>query len=413
MTESEHVKKKKVKTKGAWLLVVIALLSVVGYVLLQQSGESIADGPETREEVVKRGNILIGFSGDGKAEIPVYNLNFSMNGTLAELHSSPGEVISPGQVVAKLDDAELQKQLALAEINYQRALLSLRQKEENIQLSILSEKLKLDELEQSVTALTEEYNTMFSLAEYYPRQEIENKGDAVEAAQGALETQASRYEMLSSSTVDLELERLAVETAVVNLEAARENLGKTLLVSPLEARVLNIGYRVGESITIVRETNQATSDTSHFMVVTDSDRVEVVVPVSELDLSKVVLEQQVEVLFEAYDNQLFEGTVINIASLPRIDQSGIVTYDVRVTIENAGEQIRSGMTCDVDFILRQEKNVLIIPNRAVRLEDNSQVVTVKNPDGTTEIREVQTGLTDGRQVAVTMGLSQGEVVLVD
>lgn len=399
--------------KSVIILVVIAGLTVIGFKIFNRTTETTTETVEPREEVVSIGDITIGFSGDGQAEIPVVNLDFEINGKLKDLHVKVGDEIKVEEILARLDDTDYQKQLKIAETNYNRALLNLQQREESAKLNLISEKQKLDDLALKLEQVEMEYNTMLSLEEHYPKQDIEIKRMAVETAKSTYEIQVEQYNALLNSNIELELEKINVENAKINLEMAQDDLRRTTLQSPINATVLNIGYKLGETVSSVRETGQVTADTSHFMVVTDSDKVEVVVPVSEIDLANVALGQTVEVKFEAYEGETFTGDVTSIASLPRIDQSGLVTYDVRIELGEGIDRIKSGMTCSVAFILRQEKNVLIIPNRAVKMQEGVQIVKIKNNNEEIELRSIRTGLTDGRQVEVTEGLSVGEIVLVE
>lgn len=395
------------------ILVLIIGMGFAGFTLIDKTTASSSDKITTKEEKVQKGDITIGFTGDGEAEIPVVNLDFELGGKLKDLYVKEGEQIKEGQILAKLDDKQYQNKLKTAEINYQKALASLGQKEENQKLSLISEKQKLDDLKLKLEQVEAEYLPMTELEAYYSKQEINLKRIAYESAKSAYETQLERYDTLVNSNKDLEVERANVESARINLEMAKDDFNNTVLTAPLSAKVLKISYKPGENISTVKETGQATADTSHFMVVSDSDRVEVVVPVSEIDLSKVEIGQVVEVDFEAYEGEIFNGKVLSIDALPKIEQSGLVTYDVRIELEKGLDKIKSGMTCTVSFILRQEKDVLMIPNKAVSMVDGKQAVKVKDQKGDVQIRNIKTGLTDGKYVAVTEGLNVGETVLIE
>ncbi|WZL72350.1 efflux RND transporter periplasmic adaptor subunit [Clostridiaceae bacterium 35-E11] len=402
-------------SKYTKLIIVILILGISfsGFILINKTTASSSDEITTKEEKVQKGDITIGFTGDGEAEIPVVNLDFELSGKLKELYVKEGEQIKEGQILAKLDDKQYQNKLKTAEISYQKALASLGQKKESQKLNLISEKQKLDELKLKLEQVEAEYLPMTELEEYYSKQEINLKRIAYESAKAAYATQLERYNTLANSNKDLELETANVESAKINLEMAKDDLNNTILTAPLSAKVLKIAYKPGENISTVKETGQVTADTSHFMVVSDSDRVEVVVPVSEIDLSKVEIGQMVEVTFEAYEGESFNGKVTSIDALPKIEQSGLVTYDVSIALEKGLDKIKSGMTCTVFFILRQEKDVLMIPNKAVSIIDGKQAVKVKDQNGDIQIKNIKTGLTDGKYVSVREGLKVGETVLIE
>ena len=90
-----------------------------------------------------------------------------------------------------------------------------------------------------------------------------------------------------------------------------------------------------------------------------------------------------------------------------------MTYDAILEMTDADEAVKDGMTCEISFILSQRKDVLLIPNKAVEFTDGNQYVQVLLADGTIEERVISTGLTDGRNVEVTKGLSEGDTLLYE
>ena len=407
---------KKFFSNG-WIKSIIILAVVLGigfsaYKMINKTDAASGEAVSTvKEETVRIGDIIIGITGDGTAEIPIVNLNFELSGKLKELYVNAGDVIEEGQILAKLEDTEYQNKLQTAEISYKKSLISMEQNIENTNLNLINEKQKLDELIINLKETETQYQNMVELEDVYARQDIENGRTAYESVKKAYEVQLERYNTLSNSSKDIELEELNVESARISLDMAKNDLENTVLYSPLTATVLNIAYKPGETVTPGNSSSEATADTTNFMVVTDSDKVEVVVPVSEIDLGKVQVGQSAEVTFEAYSGQIFNGTVISIGALPRVEQSGLVSYDVRIALEN-GENIKTGMTCEVSFIMRQTKNVIIISNKAVSIEDGKQVVRVKDEKGEVHTKIIKTGLTDGKNVEVTEGLNIEETVLI-
>ncbi|MEW9122122.1 MAG: efflux RND transporter periplasmic adaptor subunit [Thermotaleaceae bacterium] len=399
--------------RGVMILLILGGAGVIGFGHFNQTAQSSSEAVTVKEESVRRGDLTIAFSGDGKSQIPTVNLDFNLTGKLKELYVKVDDEIQVGQLLAKLDDTEYIKRLKTAQINYDKALLSLEQKKQNNDFNLVTEKQKLDELKLKLDQTEMEYEPMLEMKEYYSKQELEIKKMAYESAKSAYEIQLERYEILSNSNLDIELEEANLETVKIALETAQDDLDNTILRSPTHAKVLNIANKPGETISAPSDSGEITADTKHFLVVSDAQKVEVIVPVSELDLSNVSVGQNVEVVFEAIEGEVFTGKVISIASLHKVDQNSLVTYDVKIELDSGFDQIKSGMTCSVSFILRQEKNVLSIPNKAVKMVDGKQRVKVKSQNGEVEERNIKTGLTDGKYVEVTEGLNGNETVLVE
>ena len=395
------------------ILVILAGAGFYGFKMLKKTTPTSTETVTVIEESVRRGDLTIAFSGDGRSRIPTVNLNFNLSGKLKELYVKENDEIQVGQVLAKLEDTEYIKKLKTAQINYDKAVLNLEQKKQTNRFSLVNEKQQLDDLKSKLNQLEMEYLPMTEMSDYYSRQELELKRMSYESAKSAYAIQQERHDILSNSDLDLELEKANLETVKIALETAQDELNNTVLRSDVNAKVLNAAYKPGENISTPNSSGEITADTNHFLVVSDAKKIEVIVPVSELDLSNVAVEQSVEVTFEAIERQIFTGKVISIASLHKVDQNGLVTYDVKIELDSGFDQIKSGMTCSIAFILKQRKDVLMIPNKAVKMVDGKQIVKVKDQNGNIEIRNIKTGLTDGKNVEITEGLNQGEVVLIE
>jgi RND family efflux transporter MFP subunit len=388
------------------------ILGFATYSYIQGNAVTAEEGPTTSESIVARGNIVIGFTGDGVAEIPVVNVDFDINGTLKEIYVSEGDKVTEGQLLAKLEDEEYLNKLKTSEITYKQALTNLELKKENEVLSLLSEKEKLDNYKSSLEKIKAEYQPMVENPDLYPSQDITFKKLDLDSAQTAYDNQLKRYNTLKNSNKSIEVEKANVESKKINLEIAEDDFNSTSLISPISATILNIAYKEGEIISSPSNSSSQTSNTTNFIILSDSDKVEVTVPVSELDLDMVEKEQTVEVVFEAFEGITYTGKVSNIKSLPDIDNNGVVTYDVTILLEGDTERIKSGMTCEATFIMRQEKNVLTIPNKAVYIFEGTQYVDVKNDQGNPEQRAIKTGLTDGKNSSVLEGLIAGETLVI-
>jgi len=125
-----------------------------------------------------------------------------------------------------------------------------------------------------------------------------------------------------------------------------------------------------------------------------------------------VIGQTVEVEFIALPDVLYSGIVTAISPNPTIDQTGIVTYQVSMALDQPDETIKNGMTAEINFISQQAKDVLTAPVEAIKRTDGVSKVEVDKGNGLTEFVEVKTGLTDGRTVEIKTGLQEGDQVLI-
>ncbi|MHB8843050.1 MAG: efflux RND transporter periplasmic adaptor subunit, partial [Candidatus Aquicultor sp.] len=148
-----------------------------------------------------------------------------------------------------------------------------------------------------------------------------------------------------------------------------------------------------------------------FMVIGNTARMTIEAQVEEIDIAKVSIGQKVKATFDALEGREFYGAVDSISVRAKVDQNGVVTYLVRAVVENNDGAIKDGMTAHVDFILKQAKNVLLVPVKAVTRVNGKPTVIVQRADGAFQTKIIELGLTDGTSVEVKRGLSETDKVV--
>lgn len=144
-----------------------------------------------------------------------------------------------------------------------------------------------------------------------------------------------------------------------------------------------------------------------------SDRLVVLAYVDETDLGKIHMGQIAECTVDAYPNQIFRCRVTLIGHQAQ-KVNNVISYQVNLEPERVPGDLRAGMTADINFIVQEKKDVLLLPNYAVRGAANATVTVqvLVDPKKPPQIRSVDLGDTDGVQVEVVSGLVAGDTVLV-
>jgi len=206
---------------------------------------------------------------------------------------------------------------------------------------------------------------------------------------------------------DVQLAELAVKQAQVAVDQAKLNLTKSQLVAPFDGVVADVNIQPG----------QQTANTVN-VIVADLSRLEAQVNVTESDLARIKVGQPVQATFDALTGQTFAGSVSKVAYVGTVSQ-GVVNYPVTIVLNqsgagassNAGGQIRPGMTASVSIVVEQRDNILLVPNRAVKLSGKQRVVTVLR-DGKPEQVSVTLGMSNDSQSEITEGLNEGDTVVI-
>lgn len=142
------------------------------------------------------------------------------------------------------------------------------------------------------------------------------------------------------------------------------------------------------------------------------EEITMTVTVDEDDMADIALGSQANVDLIAYPDTVFRASVTEISDAST-DSDGNVTYDVTVTLEGDVSGLFQGMTGEITFITEETEEVLYVSKRAIITEGDTSYVKVQEADGTVRKVEVTIGFTDGVNTAITGGLSEGDVVLIE
>lgn len=144
--------------------------------------------------------------------------------------------------------------------------------------------------------------------------------------------------------------------------------------------------------------------------IASGDNVTVSINVDELDILSVEEGQSASVVLDALDGQEFEGTITKVA-LTASSGSSSAKYPVEITVDKT-EDMMLGMSASATIHIEESENAVLIPVSALQEKgDSTFVYTGKDEDGNlTDTAEVETGLSNGSQVEIVSGLSEGDTV---
>jgi HlyD family secretion protein len=198
--------------------------------------------------------------------------------------------------------------------------------------------------------------------------------------------------------------QIAVDQAVIGqhnaeLDAANVNLGYTNIVAPVDGIVVSRNVTMGQTVAASFQTPTL------FLIATDLSKMEVDTNVSESDVGGVRVGDKALFTVEAFSDDTFEGVVSQVRQAPQTVQN-VVTYDVVATVANPQLLLKPGMTATVRVVTAERKNVLRVPDSALRYVPGGLSVSSAQTDAPPSALWV---LRDGRptRLAVTTGLDDG------
>lgn len=142
-----------------------------------------------------------------------------------------------------------------------------------------------------------------------------------------------------------------------------------------------------------------------------SDTMILSVNVDELDINSMAEGQQAEVILDALEGETFTGTVSKVGNMASSSGSGVAKYTVDVEIPG-DDRMKQGMNASATITIDEQENVVTIPVNALQ-ERGTRVFVYTQSDSEGNLsgeQEVVTGLSDGNNVEITEGLSEGDLV---
>ena len=194
-----------------------------------------------------------------------------------------------------------------------------------------------------------------------------------------------------------------VNEALRELEEVGQYITDGIITAPIDGLVMSVNCSEGDTMEADSELVSLATQTAY-----------VTLSVSQDDIADLELGMEVQMVFDAYDDQTFTGTIDSISYTAARMGSTSVSYAVNILMDGHPENIYEGMTCDATFITRQESDCLYVSYRAVTTaDDGTETVKLLTDTGETVVTPVTTGFSDGRNVQILSGLEEGDIVLIE
>jgi HlyD family secretion protein len=136
--------------------------------------------------------------------------------------------------------------------------------------------------------------------------------------------------------------------------------------------------------------------------------------VDEADIAHVYMGQPARIKVESFRDRTFNGKVTKISPMG-VEKDNVTTFEVRVSINNPGGELKALMTANAEILLDEHKGVLTVPENAV-MYDKDKKASVEIPDksqkeGKRKI-SVTVGLSNGSVTEIVAGLKEGDQVVL-
>jgi HlyD family secretion protein len=380
----------------------IVLLIAVGVFAATRGGTKIDPSKLAK---VEKGDLAKSVVATGKVTpITKVEVKSKASGIVKKLLVDYGDHVKKGQLLAQLDKLEIEAQVAQSQAALEAAEANLKSSQADF------ERAKVDAEGPDVPLLKRAYDRATGMAK-----------DGVVSA-SALDDAEKNYEMalnkqnVSKAQVTVLKAKIAQATAQVvqdqaNLKQLDEQLSYTDIISPIDGIVLSRDVEMGDAVSSILVLG---SSATLVMTLGDTSEVYVKGKVDESDIGKVYLGQRARIKVESFKDKTFDGKVTKISPMG-VEKDNVTTFEVRVSIQNPGGELKAEMTANAEIILEEHKNVLQIPEGAI-LYDKDKKASVEIPDpkgkeGKDKIA-VNIGISNGAKTEVLSGLKEGDQVVL-
>jgi HlyD family secretion protein len=396
-------RKKRRKRIIIGSIVIVIIVLIVGVAVAFSHGSTKIDPSKLAK--VEKGDLAKSVVATGKVEpITKVEVKSKASGIVTKLYVEYGDRVKKGQLLAQLDKEEIAAGVEQSRAGLQAAEANLKSAEADYERS------KVDAEGPDVPLLKRAYDRALQMQK-----------DGV-VSQSALDDAEKEYKLainkqnVARAQMIVLLGKIAQSKAQVaqdqaSLRQFEEQLSYTDITSPLDGIVLSRDVEMGDAVSSILVLG---SSATLVMTLGDTSQVYVKGKVDESDIGRVYLGQPARIKVESFKDKTFKGVVTKISPMG-VEKDNVTTFEVRVSIDNPGGELKAEMTANAEIILDEHKNVLQVPEGSILYDkDRSASVEVPDSKGKEGKRKVaiNIGISNGAKTEVLKGLKEGDQVIL-
>jgi len=395
---------RKSKKFWIWLIAAGLLVLVVAGLGLAHLVRGATLDPNKLDKV-KRSDVARSVVATGKIQpITQVEVKSKASGIVEKLYVDINNVVHKGQELAQLDKQEI-----TAQVDAQRAQLASQEANvSTFEANIEQDKVNANAPDLPMYKATLDRNLEMQKEGIVSRQVLD---DANRDYLAALTKRDSAKAQIGVDTAKLKQARAQVMQSQASLKQLEEQLSYTTIVAPMDGVILSRDVEIGDAVSSILVLGSTAT-----LIMTEGDINEVYVQgkVDEADIAHVYLGQPARIKVESFRDRTFVGHVTKIAPMG-VEKDNVTTFEVRVSINNPGGELKANMTANAEIILDEHKGVLTVPENAV-MYDSQKNASVEIPDkkqkeGKRKV-PVTVGLSDGSKTELLSGLKEGDQVVL-
>lgn len=454
---------KKKSRKLYWIIGAVVVLAIIAWIVIAQVNKNREATANLQTQVIEKGDLLaiVGATGTVHANQSAI-LTWQTSGRVQGVSQSTGDLVEAGQILADLAESSLSQNVILAKadlVSAQRNLDNLRNSDASraqAQLNLANAQdaynrtlwsrkyantpnvTSADKIDAARAAVTLAKDKVEKAQDYYDRfaenaaddplrasalSNLANAKIALENAEKTLrfytETPDQQEILISDGEVAVakarledaqrEWERLKngsdeadIMAAQARVAAIQATIDMAHITAPFAGTVTDTNVQIGD---------QVNPGTNAFRI-DDLSRMLVDVMVPEVDINNIKIGQEVDLTFDAITNKEYSGKVVEVARVGTTT-AGVVNFEVTIEILNPDEQVRPGMTAAVNIVISNLTDILLIPNRAVRMVDGKRVIYLMKNGVPTEVQIEIGSSSDTLSELISGDVKEGDTIILN
>ncbi len=379
-------KKKILIVVGLIILILIVSSSIQNAFKPAPYTLAKAQKSDITEVVSESGNISL----SNKA-----NVYSTSTGIVEEVYVANGDQVNEGDELFRVESTATEQERNAAYANYLTAQASLKAAHSNA-----------DVLRADMYGKWKSYRDMATNDTYET-----GDGVAKEREREAAEFQIARdtWEAAEAKYKDQQTTIAQAQAHVTSTYLLYQATQNTVVKAPISGTINNVSVAQGSSVTVNSPTSLTTPAPA--LSIANFSRTEAVIALNESDALKVKEGQIVEIDVNAIDNKKFRGRVVRVDDIGTSNQ-GVIQYNAYIEVFAPSQNLKAGMTVDVDITTNKISRVLSVPNAAVKPYQGGRAVRIVNPKTKKiEYIPVVTGVKGEERTQIVKGIAEGQEVV--
>jgi HlyD family secretion protein len=382
----------------------LGMLAVVAWGLSALVG-SAAGIDASRLATIERGTMVRSVVATGKIEpMTKVEIKSKANGIIKVLHVEVDQQVQEGEVLVELDKENL-----MARVRESRATLqAARAAYEAAEAQYAKNAIEAEGPEVEFAKRAYERAKTLSEQNLIAQSGLDETRNALDQAENRRRAARSQLAVAKAKVAEAAAN---VAQAQASADRAEEELANATIRAPIRGTILARDVEVGSPVSSILNMGAAATPV---LTLGDISHVFVRGKVDEADIGHVQLGQPARITVETFRDRAFKGRVTQISPLG-VERDNVTNFEVRVSIDNPGNELKANMTANAEIVLEERTGALIVPEAAIAYDaERKPSVEVLDPAAKNNRRRapIRVGISNGTRTQVLDGVKEGDRVVL-